>query len=91
MLTIDEEIGIRACIEKIGWDLCKKHADNFTSAYSEESNIVNCFVGVDDTPASNYDISKVTRLVLTSGEKWKYAARCHVDKVSGTIIFVEPH
>ncbi len=93
MLTTDEarKIGIRACIEKIGVDLCKKHADNSTSAYSDEGNIVNCFVGVDDTPAPDYDISKVTRLVLTSREKWKYAARCHVDKVSGTIVFVEPY
>ena len=78
-------------MEKIGVDLCKQHADNATSAYSEEGNIVNCFVGVNDTPAPDYDISKVTRLVLTSGEKWKYSARCHVDKVSGTVVFVEPY
>ena len=78
-------------MEKIGIDLCKKHADNATSAYSEEDNIVNCFVGVNDTPAPDYDISKVTRLVLTSNEKWKYSARCHVDKISGTVVFVEPY
>ena len=93
MLTTNEakKIGIRACMEKIGLDICKKYADNVTSAYSEEDNIVNCFVGVNDTPAPDYDISRVTRLVLTSCGKWKYAARCHVDKVSGTVVFVDPY
>ena len=93
MLTTTEAkiIGIRACMEKIGMDLGKKHADNSTSAYSVEGNIVNCFVGVNDTPAPDYDISKVTKLVLTSNEKWKYSARCHVDKNSGTVVFVEPY
>ena len=93
MLTTNEakKIGIRACMEKIGMDLCKKHADSATAAYSEEDHIVNCFVGVNDTPTPDYDLSKVTRLVLTSCEKWKYSARCHVDKVTGTVTFVEPY
>lgn len=93
MLTTEEakRIGVRACMEKIGVDLCKKHADNAVSAYGEEDDIVNCFVGVNDTPAPDYDISKVTRLVLTSGKKWKYSASCNVDKASGNVVFVEPY
>ena len=94
MLTVEEakKIGIRACIEKIGYDFCKAHPDNGVSAYGEErEGYINCFVGVNDTPAPDYDISKVTKLVLTSNEKWKYSARCHVDKNSGTVVFVEPY
>ena len=48
MLTVNEakNMGITACIEKIGYDFCRKHADNATSGYSEEEGVVNCFVGV---------------------------------------------
>ena len=76
MLTVDEakKIGVSAYINKIGYEFCKKHADNATSGYSEEDGFVNCFVGVSDKPASEYDISKVTQLILTSGEKWPYAS-----------------
>ena len=91
MLTVDEtkKIGISACINKIGYEFCKKHADNATSGYSEEDGFVNCFVGVSDKSASEYDISKVTQLILTSGEKWSYAARCNVYIADGTIEFTE--
>lgn len=91
MLTTNavRKIGIRACIEKIGVDLCKKHADNATSAYGEDGNIVYCFVGVIDTPPPDYDISKVTRLVLTHEKNWQYSAACEVDKVSGEVVFVD--
>ena len=91
MLTVIEakNIGIRACIEKIGLDFCKKHADNATSGFSEEDGYVNCFVGVSDKPAKQYDISKVNSLVLTSGTKWPYAARCNVSLFDGNIEFYE--
>ena len=38
MLTVEEakKIGIRACVEKIGYDFCKAHPDNGVSAYGEE-------------------------------------------------------
>lgn len=34
MLTVKEakKIGIRACIDAIGYEFCKKHADNSTSS-----------------------------------------------------------
>ena len=44
-------------------------------------------MGVSDKPASEYDISKVTQLILTSGEKWPYAAQCNVYTADGTIEF----
>lgn len=91
MLTVDEarKIGISACIEKIGYEFCRRHADNATSGYSEENGFVNCFVGVSDKPTQKYDIEEVTQLILTSGEKWPYAARCNVFLVDGRIEFSE--
>ena len=62
MLTVIEakNIGIKACIEKIGLDFCKEHADNATSGFSEENGYVNCFVGISDKPvkeAVNFSVS----------------------------------
>ena len=91
MLTVNEakNIGIKACIEKIGYDFCRKYADNATSGYSEEDGVVNCFVGVNDMPEKQCDISEVDKLVLTSGIKWPYAARCNVSLSDGNIEFSE--
>lgn len=91
MLTVNEakKIGIRACIEKIGIDFCKKHADNATSGFSEEENYVNCFVGISDEPPKEYNLSNIDKLVLTSGAKWPYAARCNVSLLDGKIEFYE--
>lgn len=92
MLTAEEakKIGIRACVDKLGYEFCKKHADNSTSAWGEdEKGIMNCFVGVNTEPAPNYDINCVEQLVLTSGRKWTYAARCNVYMDSGKVEFTE--
>ena len=91
MLTVIEakKIGIRACIEKIGLDFCKKHADNATSGFSEEDGYVNCFVGISDEPAKQYDISNVNTLILTSCSSWPYEARCNVSLLDGKIEFSE--
>lgn len=91
MLTIEEakKIGIRACINMIGYDFCKEHADNATSAYGEEDGYVNCFVGVSDSPTPECDITKVDELILTSGKKWPYAAGCNVYLESEEIEFLE--
>ena len=91
MLTVNEakNIGIKACINKLGYEFCKKHADNATSGYSEEEGYVNCFVGVNDKPARTCDISLIDSLVLTSGTKWPYAARCNVSLLDGNVEFFE--
>lgn len=91
MLTLEEakKIGIRACIDKIGYDFCKQHEDNATSAYGKIDGKMQCFVGVSDEPAPDCDISKVDELVLTSGYQWPYAARCNVDLETGEIEFIE--
>ena len=91
MLTVMEakKIGIRACIDAIGYEFCKKHADNGTSAYGENEGVVYCFVGVNDEPAPECDITKVDSLILTSGEDWPYSASCNVDMQDGRIEFLE--
>lgn len=91
MLTVKEakKIGIRACIDAIGYEFCKKHADNGTSLYGDEDGKVYCYVGVSDEPAPECDISKVDRLVLTSGEDWPYYACCHVYRKDGRIEMLE--
>lgn len=92
MLTALEakKIGIRACIEKLGYEFCKKYADNSTSAWGEEvEGIMNCFVGVSTEPAPVCDITKVDKLILTSGRKWPYAVSCNVNMNTGEIEFIE--
>ena len=91
MLTVDEakKKGIRACMDKIGYEFCKEHADNGTSAYSENEGVVYCFVGVSDEPTPECDISKVDRLILTSRKEWPYAVSCNVDMQDGNIEFLE--
>ena len=91
MLTVKEakKIGIRACIDAIGYDFCKQHADNSTSGYGVEEGIVYCFVGVSDQPAPECDISKVDSLILAHGTEWPYSASCHVDRKDGRIELFE--
>lgn len=91
MLTVIEakNIGIKACIEKIGMEFCKKYADNATSGFSEEDGYVNCFVGISDKPAKQYDISNIDTLQLTSCSNWPYEARCNVSLYDGKIEFRE--
>lgn len=92
MLTVIEakKIGIRACIDKLGYDFCKKYADNSTSAWGEiEEGIVNCFVGFNTDPAPICDINKVTKLILTHEKDWAYSACCNVYRATGDIEFIE--
>ena len=91
MLTVKEakKIGIRECIDAIGYEFCKRHAYNGTSLYGDEDGRVYCYVGVNDEPAPECDISKVDRLVLTSVGEWPYYASCHVDRADGRIEMLE--
>ena len=91
MLTVVEakKKGMRACIDAIGYEFCRKHADNGTSGYGEQDGVVYCFVGISDKPAPECDISKVDSLILTSGDEWPYSASCNVDLEDGQIQFLE--
>lgn len=91
MLTVIDarKIGIKACIEKIGYDFCKKHADNATTAYSEEDGIVFCYVGVDDSPAPVID-PNIEKLILSSKRnEFPYSASCNVNMSDGSVVFLD--
>lgn len=91
MLTFEEakKIGIKACIDKIGYEFCLAHKDNSTSAYGEDDGIAKCFVGVSDAPAHEYNIEEVEYLILTHKADWPYFAHCDVDMATGEITFGE--
>lgn len=91
MLTFEEakKIGIRACVDKIGYEFCRAHNDNSTSAYGEIDGKMECFVGVSDEPAHEYDIEKIEHLILTSKNDWPYFAYCDVDMSTGEIEYGE--
>lgn len=78
-------MGIRACIDKIGYDFCMRHKDNAVSAYGKRgADQIECFVGVSDEPY----VAPETPC-LTSRYQWPYAARCLVNLATGEIEFVE--
>lgn len=91
MLTVEEakKIGIKACIDKIGYEFCKAHPDNGVSAYgdSTEEGCLYCFVGVSDQPESPY--SDDQELVLTQGNDWPFYASCDVCLEDGSIVFLD--
>ncbi len=87
MLTEEQakKIGIRACMDKLGYDFCIKHKDNAVSAYGRaEGDKMECFVGVSDEPYVEPETP-----CLTSYYRWPYAARCLVDLHTGEIEFIE--
>lgn len=90
MLTMIEakKKGMKACIEKLGYEFCKKHADNSTTAYGEDDGFVFCYVGVDDSPAPDYSIDKPV-WVLSEENKFPYSASCNVSMEDGRIVFLE--
>lgn len=90
MLSINDakKIGCKTCMDALGFEFCKEHAENSTFAWGEDNGILECFVGISAEPARNYDIEKVTELKLTH-EKWPYAARCKVYLDSGKITVTE--
>ena len=82
-----KRIGIRACMDQIGYDFCKAHSDNAVSAWGkDETGLFNCFVGVNDAPAKKRNISEVTELVLTADNDWQYYANCNVSLDDGSVI-----
>ena len=89
MITFEDarKIGIKTCIEALGVDFVKKHADTASSAfgYGEDEQTVFCFVGVDDEPQRPYD----GVLILTSKDSFPYRASCNVSMYDGTTKFIE--
>lgn len=91
MLTAEEarKIGIKACIDKIGYEFCKKHADTAVCSYGEEDGEMHCYVGVDDQPEQEYDMTDRKSLILDEDEYLPYFANCTVNLQDGAVAFLE--
>ena len=90
MLAIKEaaKIGIDACIDKIGRAFVIINRNNGTSGYGEyDESYVYCFVGVDDEPLNLS--SSLGGLVLDSVSKFSYFANCVVNRIDGTVEFID--
>ena len=87
MITYDEarEIGIEACINRLGREFVLRHRDTSTSAYSvkPENGMVFCYVGVDDRPQKPVDLK---RIVLDSITRFPHYASCYVDMRTGEVL-----
>ena len=86
MLTFEEakRIGIRACVDKLGYDFVKKYEDTACSAYGDEGDHASCFVGVTTEPEKPWTGGA---LVLDDSPKSKYpySASCKVAYADGSI------
>ncbi len=80
-----KKLGINACIDKIGRELCEKYSDRSASSYGQYGDVVNCFVGLSTT---SFHSENIDNLVLTEEKQWDYFAECSVDLYSGEIIFL---
>lgn len=89
MLTAEEakKIGLRACIDKIGYEFCKKHEDTAVCAYGEDNGVMECYVGVDDQP-DDFD-AETSPLILDDTRLSPYYARCHVSLSDEEISFLD--
>ena len=90
MLTFEEakKIGIRACVDKLGYDFVKKYNDTSCTAYEDEEDHAFCFVGVDTNPVSPWTGGPLI-LDDSPGAKFPYRASCNVAYVDGSITFLE--
>ena len=89
MLTSEEarKLGLRAWVDKIGYDFCKQHEDTIVYAYGDEDGIMECYVGVDDNP-NDFD-ERIHPVILDTAKYAPYYARCNVLMQDGTITFLD--
>lgn len=90
MLTFEEakKIGIKACVDKLGYDFVKQHEDTSCSAYGDEGDHASCFVGVSTEAESLWSGGPLV-LDDSPSSKYPYSARCDVAYIDGTITFLE--
>lgn len=88
MLTFEQakKIGLDACIEKLGKEFVRNHAETTSSAYGEHDEEVYCFVGVSTGPRKSFN-GKTLR--LSSDRKPAYRASCNVSLKDGSTTFIE--
>jgi hypothetical protein len=79
------QIGINACVERLGRNFVEKHKETSTCAFGESEDGVFCFVGVDDEERSGCDYA----LVLDSPSRFPYRTSCVVRLSDGTVTWRE--
>lgn len=90
MLTFEEakKIGIKACVDKLGYDFVKKHEDNACSAYGDEGDHASCFVGVSTEPDQPWTGGPLV-LDDSPSAKYPYSASCNVAYADGKVTDLE--
>lgn len=88
MLTeIDaRKIGIKACMDKIGYDFCIQNQDKAATAYGKDGINMFCFVGIDNNPNQTPDTDTLT---LSSVKGFSYSASCNVNMENGNIEYLD--
>lgn len=92
MLTMENarNLGVNACIDRIGRDFVMKHRSSSTASYTTEADELGnvfCFVGVDDNPPKRNSDPDV--LILDREKKYPYYASCNVNLETERISFVD--
>lgn len=87
MVTFEraKQIGVDACIDKLGRDFVLKYKDTSSSGFGNRGDHVFCFVGVDDRPEPEMK----DELILTSNGQFPYLASCNVSYEDGHIEFLK--
>lgn len=88
MLTQKEakQIGIHACIEKIGIEFCKKYDQNAGTTYGLHEQKMYCYVGIDN---QINQLNKYPSKLILSENGFPYYASCDVDMLDGKIDYLE--
>mgnify|MGYP006788791497 CR=1 FL=1 len=91
MMSVEEakRIGIRACIDKIGYELCKLYEDTAISSAGEKPGIVTCYVGIDTRPEAKEELKNMRAFILDEVNSYTYYANCSVSLQDGSIEFQE--
>ena len=90
MLTYEEarNVGINACLDRIGRDFVKKYRDSSCSAYGDiDREYVYCFVGVSDRPRKKRNEGDPIVLSSAPEDQFPYMASCLVNYSDGEIEF----
>lgn len=78
--------GIRACMEKIGFDFCMANEKNSATAYGEDNGKMFCFVGINNNPKMDRDNDI---LILSNVKGFPYHSSCNVDMNDGSIEYLD--
>ena len=89
MLTFEEakRIGIKACINKLGYDFVKKYNDTSCTAYGDEDDHAFCFVGVTTEPFKPWTDGTII-LDDSPDAKYPFSASCNVAYKDGMVTFL---